>query len=83
MTNEIEEIHDWMIEDQDRKNALETAAGHPWALHSTESGMCMAEKICVPEDVSTVWVPYAGASQMARSSFVIDETISCFSGSWG
>ena len=44
MTNEMEETYDWMFEDQGRKNALETAAGHPWALHCTESGMCMAEK---------------------------------------
>ena len=43
MTNEIEEIHDWKLEGQARKNALESAAGHPWALHGTESGMCMAE----------------------------------------
>ena len=42
-----------MLVDQGRKNALETAAGHPWALHSTESGMCMAVKKCIPEDVKS------------------------------
>ena len=37
-------VYPRMLEDQGRKNALETAAGHPWALHCTEGGMCIAKK---------------------------------------